>query len=84
MLIQLNPAIPVVTPLGDAVALFLQGDDWDVYWGCAQKKTGEMWWWQNQYIRLANNITGGHVSATPIKVPPELEEKLKPHLERHR
>lgn len=83
MMTQLNPTIPVETPLGHGMALFLDADDHSVFWGVAQQKTGEMWWWDNQYIRLETSISGKHVNLSPIVLPPDVEDKLAVHRERY-
>lgn len=82
-LIQLAPPLPVDTPLGEAIAVILETDDFDVYWCTFLVETGECWWWQNHQIRLKESITAGRVSNSPIRVPPELEEALAPHRERY-
>lgn len=82
-LLQLNPALPVVTPLGKALAVILQGDDWDVYWCCFQIQTGECWWWGNHLIRLETNITTGRLGQSKIVLDPDLKKALAPHLKRY-
>lgn len=84
MLTQLDPTIPVETPLGHALALFIDADEHSVFWGVAQAKTGEMWWWENQYVRLETSISGKHVKLSAIVLPKAVEEALAPHRERYR
>lgn len=59
MMLQLNPPLPVVTPLGPALAHILidYGCEHDLHWVCIQKDTCEIWTWSNPDIRAAENIT---------------------------
>lgn len=59
-MLQLNPALPVVTPKGKALAHVLidYGLDHDVIWLCFEAD-GECWCWRNQDIRAEKNITYG-------------------------
>lgn len=59
MMLQLNPPLPVVTPLGSALAHILidYGCEHDLHWVCVQKDTCEIWTWSNPDIRAAENIT---------------------------
>jgi hypothetical protein len=59
-MLQLNPALPVVTPKGKALAHVLidYGLDHDVVWLCFEAD-GECWCWRNQDIRAEKNITFG-------------------------
>lgn len=59
-MLQLNPALPVVTPKGKALAHVLidYGLDHDVVWLCFQDD-GEIWCWRNQDVRAQTNITYG-------------------------
>ena len=60
MLLQLNPAIPVVTPKGKALAHILidYGPEHDLIWVCFEQD-GTCWSWRNQEISAENNITFG-------------------------
>jgi hypothetical protein len=60
MLLQLNPAIPVVTPKGKALAHILidYGPEHDLIWVCFEQD-GSCWAWRNQELRTENNITFG-------------------------
>jgi hypothetical protein len=63
MMLQLNPAIPVVTPKGKGMAQILidYGADFDLIWVVFQDD-GECWSWRNQDIRAEKNITFGRNS----------------------
>ena len=65
---ELTQPMTVLTPLGTALAVLVEVDNFEVYWCTFQRDTGECWWWRNHLIRLAPSITAGRVSTTPIKV----------------
>jgi hypothetical protein len=60
-LIQLNPPLPIVTPLGKGLAHVLidYGIEHDLMWVCFQNETGECWTWSNRDIKADKNITIG-------------------------
>jgi hypothetical protein len=64
MILQLNPAISVVTPKGKGIAHVLidYGVEADLIWVVFQDD-GECWSWRNQDIRAEKNITFGRSSA---------------------
>lgn len=64
MITQLNPPLPLLTPLGQAWAHFVidYGIELDLYWVCFQTDTGESWTWSNRDIRLENNRTLGRTA----------------------
>jgi hypothetical protein len=68
MLIQLDPILHVITPLGKANAHFLNYIDDDHYavFGCFQVSTGESWWWPSKHVRLNTSVTGEHTSLSEI------------------
>ena len=59
-MLQLNPALPVETPNGKALAHIVidYGVDHDLVWVCFQQN-GQIWCWRNQDIRAEKNITFG-------------------------
>lgn len=63
MITQLDPPLWLDTPKGEALALFLidYGIDMDLYWVCAQQKSGECWTWCNRDVRFTNNISIGRI-----------------------
>lgn len=64
---QLDPPIPLVTPLGSAQAHFIWVDiEQDILYGVFQDETGENWWFPNHKVRLQTNITRGHSTISPI------------------
>ena len=61
VIVQLNPAIPVLTPKGKAMAHLVidYGVEADLLWTCFQDDTGECWTWRNSEIRAQTNISIG-------------------------
>lgn len=59
-MLQLNPAIPVVTPHGKALAHVIidYGPEHDLLWVCFQQN-GEIWTYRNQDVRADTNVTFG-------------------------
>lgn len=59
MILQLNPPIPMSSPKGDGLALFLTdyGCEFDHIWTIAIDATGEIWSFKNPYVRMLKNIT---------------------------
>jgi hypothetical protein len=80
---QCEPPIPILTPLGEALCMFIEVDDYDVYWQAFQKETNESWWWRNHYIRLSTSISGDRPFSTPIILPSKMEDALRPHKQRN-
>jgi hypothetical protein len=62
-MVQLNPAIPVMTPLGEGYAQFIidYSAEHDLYWTVFITKTGECWTFSNREIRAVKNITLGRM-----------------------
>lgn len=56
MILQLNPTLPVETPMGKALAHFLidYGEEHHLMWVCIQEN-GEIWTWENPKIRAQTN-----------------------------
>ncbi len=82
--VQLNPPLPVMTPLGPALAYFIWGVDRLVWYGCFQDDTGENWWFLNNHIRLCISMSDGQFKNSPIKIPKTMKKFLKPHRKRHK
>jgi len=80
MILQLNPPLEMVTPLGEAEAHFLESSGDRIYFGVFQKNTGENWWWENCNIRLGKCLTSGRCNLSSIKLTPDLEKALSEHL----
>ena len=59
-MLQLDPPIPVVTPLGKGIAHVLidYGAEHDLIWVVFQDNN-ECWSWRNQDIRADENLTFG-------------------------
>lgn len=71
-----NP-IPVITPLGEALAIAIhdRGVEHDLEWICAQDGTGECWTWLNPDIRFKKNITLGREYISPFYDPDSMSLK---------
>lgn len=65
MILQLDPALPIETPKGKALAHFLidYGIESPVYFVCFIDDTGECWTFKNEDIRAQKNITYGRTYA---------------------
>lgn len=59
MMLQLNPALPLLTPKGKAYAHFIldYSQEHDLLWVCFICDTGECWTFPNPQIRLESNIS---------------------------
>ena len=59
MIVQLNPPIPMMSPKGEGMALFLTdyGCEHNHIWTIAINDTGELWSFQNPQVRMLKNIT---------------------------
>lgn len=68
-MLQLDPPIPVMTPLGPALAHVLidYGPEHNLMWVCFNDETGECWTWPNGKIRAHKNITMGRTKISEIK-----------------
>lgn len=79
MIIQLNPAIPVITPKGPALAHIIidNGIEYDLNWICFQDYTGECWTWKNSQIRAQKNMTHGRDHISPFYNPDDVSLKSK-------
>lgn len=68
MILQLNPAIPMVSPKGTCLAHFLidYGIESDIHFVVFQDNSGECWTWSNKEIRATKNITHGRENISPI------------------
>ena len=71
MMLQLNPPIPLQTPKGPGLAHFLTnlGVENNLIWTVIIDATGEIWEFQNPYVRAQKNITMGRLN---------IEEPLMP------
>ena len=80
---QLNPPLPMTTPLGDALAYFIWAEDRLVWYGCFHYETGENWWWLNNYIRMCPSMSDEQHKISPITIPKDMRDKLAKHLKRY-
>lgn len=60
MILQLDPAIPLITPRGRAIAHLVidYGIEADLMWVCFGDD-GQIWTWPNPKVRADSNITLG-------------------------
>jgi hypothetical protein len=60
MILQLDPALPLTTPKGPALAHLVidYGVEANLVWVCFQD-SGEIWAFQNQDVRAQKNVTMG-------------------------
>ena len=60
MILQLNPALPLKTPRGKALAHFVidYGIEHDLLWVCFESD-GQIWTWSNKDVRADVNLTIG-------------------------
>jgi len=68
-LLQLNPSIPVQTPKGHGLAIFVNelSEEHNMLWTVIIDETSEIWTFQNPQIRGSKNITFGRLSQYPKK-----------------
>ena len=59
MILQLNPPIPINTPMGSALAHFMidYGPESHLMWVSFLDSNGECWTWPNDKIRAQVNVT---------------------------
>jgi hypothetical protein len=64
MILQLNPALPLITPKGPALAHFLidYGIEAHLIWVCALQEDGACWSFQNPEVKFEFNPTVGRVA----------------------
>ena len=79
MITQLNPTIRVLTPLGEAIAFFIQEQGQEIYFGVFQLASGENWWFENDKVRLMPCLSEGLHSTSPITPMSGLEKHVKRH-----
>lgn len=67
--IQLSPSIPVLTPRGEGLAIFVSdlSEEHHLLWTVCINSTGEFWTFPNPQIRGTKNITFGRNTNTEIK-----------------
>lgn len=67
MIVQIDPALPLETPKGKALAHFLidYGPEHHLLWVCFQLDGGECWTWSNKDIRAESNPTMGRKKMPP-------------------
>jgi hypothetical protein len=75
MIIQLNPVIPLVTPLGNGMAIMVMklSPDHHLTWIVIDDKTGAIFEWENPYVSGDKNITWGRTNPWRPSPIPEVE-----------
>lgn len=75
MMLQLNPPLPLLSPLGKCLAhaLIDYGIEESLYFVCFQDSTGECWIWPNKEIKAQENISYGRKTHMGKK---ESQEKI--------
>ena len=60
---QLNPSIPLDTPKGAGIAIACidYGPEHHLMWVVIQDETGEIWTWENPFVRGTKSITLGRI-----------------------
>jgi hypothetical protein len=60
-LLQLNPPIPVVTPMGEGLAQIVidYSPEYSIHWVVFLQSNGQCWTFPNEKIRAQRNITAG-------------------------
>ena len=63
-ILQLQPPIPVVTPMGDAIAHLVidYSIEHSIHWVVFMEDTGQCWTLPNEKIRAQRNITLGRMN----------------------
>ena len=84
MIQQLPTPIEVETPLGPGFILFTWEWTSHCWYGVCQNETGEMWWWDNHLVRIAQNISEGRCQTSPITLNAATKKALAPHLKRYK
>ena len=58
-MLQLNPPLPINTPIGSGICHILidYGPEHDLLWVVTDNKTGEIWSWSNSKVRMLTNIS---------------------------
>ena len=84
MILQLNPTVRVLTPLGEAIAFFIQEQGQEIYFGVFQVASAENWWWENSLVRLMPCISEDVCKTSTIDLSEEMQKALEKHLDRHK
>jgi hypothetical protein len=69
-LLQLNPQIPMETPIGAGLAFLVcdYSEEQHALWVVADTATGQIWWWPNNLVRMQKNISlGRDAPETPAR-----------------
>lgn len=71
MMLQLNPPLPLISPLGKCLAHAMvdYGLEEKLYFVCFQDDNGECWVWNNQQIKAQENISYGRKTSVGKEKP---------------
>lgn len=71
MILQLTPSIPMSTPKGDGLALFIidYGPEHHLLWTIAINETGEIWTYPNPEVRAQKNVSMGRLTHDSTLIP---------------
>lgn len=74
--IQLNPAIPLITPKGPGWCWFITfpSAEYNILWTVAIDETGEIWTFETSKVRADKNITLGRLIDKKIS---EIKDLIK-------
>lgn len=63
VILQLNPSIPLDTPKGPGLAILVTwlNEEHHFLWTVIQDETGEIWTWENPFVRGQKNIQMGRI-----------------------
>lgn len=61
MILQLNPVVPLLTPLGEGDALFFEDDGSEIYWTVVLQNTGAIVQFKNDRVRARRCYTAGRM-----------------------
>ena len=63
-LLQLNPPIPVETPMGEGLAQIIidYSPEFSIHWVVFLRENGQCWTFTNEDIRAQRNITAGRLN----------------------
>ena len=94
-LLQLNPPIPVETPMGEGLAQIIidYSPEYSIHWVVFLQENGQCWTFPDEQIRAQRNITAGRTSPEKperisfkelLKQAPAFSSETGPDIENHR
>ena len=78
-ILQLQPPIPVVTPMGDAIAHLVidYSIEHSIHWVVFMEDTGQCWTLPNEQIRAQRNITLGRYNPCLLYTSPSPRDRTR-------